>query len=227
MLTLLAGKSDEQMLNADSILSGWQDYCDLNWLNDNGEDMFPPEVRVKRFLDSIGYYLLYGNTDGIVTEYKEVVNQAREIPVSSCPGSVNNIFYASGGSSGDVATEEKLAFRIMTELLDERANSRKKPRAPVKKSGASRRRKMYEILEENDGARMETFVVDTDGCFHADGRTMNISGVREYEPKTVRFRNGTTDTLYDMDRVLRCGNRWYDMNGNPIPEDHIREMPHA
>ena len=65
------------------MLDGWQDYCDRNWLNDDGEDLFAPELRVKRFLDSIGYYLLYGQMDGIVTTYKDAVNQAREIPASA------------------------------------------------------------------------------------------------------------------------------------------------
>lgn len=78
--------------------------------------MFSPEIRVKRFLDSIGYYLLYGKTDGIVTTYKEAVNQAREIPVSSCPSAVENAFYSSGGSSGDQAAEEQQSFRSMTEV---------------------------------------------------------------------------------------------------------------
>lgn len=89
------------------MLDGWQDYLDRNWLNDNAEDVFSPEMRVKRFLDSIGYYLLYGRMDGIVSLYKEAANQAREIPASSCPSYVGNIMYASGGAYDTQDVDER------------------------------------------------------------------------------------------------------------------------
>ena len=131
--------AEEQLKTASAMLEGWQDYLDRNWLNDNGEDLFSPELRVKRFLDSVGYYLLYGRTDGIVTAYKEAANRAREIPVSSCPGEVSNIMYAGNGNVDD--EDEKQSFRTMTEILDERAPKLHKRR---RSSACARRCRTFE-----------------------------------------------------------------------------------
>lgn len=203
----------------DRITSSWDGYCDRNWLNDDG-DVFSPEMRVKRLLDSLGYYLLYGATDGIVTEYKQTVTKAREIPVSSCPSYVNNIMYGSGASKGDAQAEENLSFKVMTEMLDEKAATRKKPK-PTKGRQVSRRRKLELIRQENGGAQVERFTVDTDGCFWVGNDVKQVVDLPEYSAKTVHHRNGSEDELYDMDQILRCGHRWYTANGDPIDESHI------
>ena len=54
-------------------------YCERNWLNDYG-DLYTPESKVKRLLDSLAYYLLLGYTDGIETDYRRVMHSKREIP---------------------------------------------------------------------------------------------------------------------------------------------------
>lgn len=96
---------------------------------------------MKRFLDGLGYYLLYGDVEGIITEYQQVVGQAREIPVSSCPSNVANMLYAGGNVSGDVSIEEQLGFQTMAQLLDERAAIRHKTR-PTAQKHVSRRSRM-------------------------------------------------------------------------------------
>lgn len=201
------------------MLEGWQDYLDRNWLNDNGEDLFSPELRVKRFLDSVGYYLLYGRTDGIVTAYKEAANRAREIPVSSCPGEVSNIMYAGNGNVDD--EDEKQSFRTMTEILDERAPKRKPPQ---KKKTVSLRQKMQNIRDENNGAEVLRFKIDTNGHFSYGGCQMMVWHYDKYNAKVVRKRNGETDILFDMDTIMRCGNRWYDQNGDEIPDGCVSEI---
>lgn len=219
-MTLKAGELNEMLVNAQKILAGWLDYCNRNWLNDYAEDVYSPEMRVKRFLDSIGYYLLYGQMDDVTTAYKEVVGRAREIPVSSCPSSVSNLFYAGGGSTGDTATEEELSFRTMTELLDEKVPARKKPPARNQKA-ISRRERMEQIRKENGGDEIQWYRVDTDGRFSDGAEDYQMTGLKQYQPKTVRYRNGTEDILYDMDRVIRCGENWYDQKGDPIPDGYI------
>lgn len=201
------------------MLDGWQDYCDRNWLNDDGEDLFAPELRVKRFLDSVGYYLLYGQMDGIVTTYKDVVNQAREIPVSSCPESVNNQLYASGGASDD--REEQQSFRTMTEILDAKLPKKKTVPRP---NTVSRRRKLQRIREDNGGAEIERYRVGTDNFFWCGNDHLMIYNYDKYNAKVVNRRNGETDILYDMDTILRCGERWYDQNGDPIPDECIHPV---
>ena len=207
---------------ANEILAGWQDYCDRNWLNDNGEDLFSPELRVKRLLDSIGYFLLYGNTEGVVSEYKEAVNRAREIPVSSCPSAVSNMMYAGGGASGDTAAEERLSFKAMTEILDDQVRSRKPAKAQKEQRPMSLRKKICGVREQQHMAEPEYFIVDTFGCFDWRGEIYRICDVPEYHPKVVHFRNGSTELIYDMDRIIRCGDSWYNMNWDPIPDECIQ-----
>lgn len=51
----------------------------------NHADTFCGENKVKRFFSGLTYFLLLGNTEGMVTNYKEMANGKREIPISSCP----------------------------------------------------------------------------------------------------------------------------------------------
>lgn len=206
--------------DAERILSGWEDYCDHNWINDSGEDLYSPEIRVKRFLDSLGYYLLYGHTDGVITSYKEAVGEAREIPSSSCPSYVNNMIYGSGGTSEAIAEDEALAFKTMTAILDEKVPKRKKPAAPKPKQ-VSKRKKIQDISDMHHGLAIERFRVDRDGCFWVGLDQKQIVDAPQYRAKAVTKRNGDTDILFDMDRILKCGDDYYDMNGDPIAPECI------
>ena len=179
--------------------------------------MFSPELKVKRFLDSIGYYLLYGQMDGILTSYKEVVNAAREIPVSSCTSEVNNILYASGGAVD--TREEKLEFQTMTSVLDDRVPKRKKPIKADRR--VSRRQKIQMILDDHAGAEIKRYYVDRDGCFDTEHGRLSVIGCNKYNAKVVTRRNGETDILFDMDVILQCGDDWYDQNGDSIPDECI------
>ena len=76
---------------------------------------------MKRFLDSIAYCMLIGNTKGIETEYKKVMHAKREIPASNCPSFVDNMLYASGGVEDESDRKEWAGFEVMVDELDERA----------------------------------------------------------------------------------------------------------
>ena len=155
-----------------------------------------------------------------MTAYKEAVNMAREIPASSCPSEVNNLLYASGGTAE--AAEEKLAFQAMVSALDDRLPRRKKLAETQKP--VSRRRKMEMIREENGGAEIERYRVDRDGCFWSGKDHLMVVGYDKYNAKMVTRRNGETDILFDMDTILRCGDRWYDQNGDSIPDECIHHI---
>lgn len=47
------------------------------------------------FLDSCAYFLLRSETQGIITDYKELVHQRNTIPLSSCPSEIVNAIYSS------------------------------------------------------------------------------------------------------------------------------------
>lgn len=91
---LSVGTTEERLAKAQELLDVWTPYCLSAWDKDDG-DMYSPANKVKRFLNSLAYYLLLGNTDGIVTDYKDMMNGKREIPVSSCPTSIENLVYSS------------------------------------------------------------------------------------------------------------------------------------
>ena len=67
-----------------------------------------------------------GNVEDIVTDYKEVMNGKREIPISSCPPAVENELYGTGCDPQTGADDT--FFRSMTERLDEKAVKLERPK---------------------------------------------------------------------------------------------------
>ena len=195
------------------MLERWSDYCERNWLNDGG-DLFPPEKKVKLFLDGIAYFLLLGQTDGIVTGYKDLMNGKREIPVSSCPSYVENMLYASGASADEVSDEENRTFKMMCDELDERAA---KITQPKKKKPARTRQyqKYWSIRYANHGAEIKFANVDTDGYFVVNNKRYRVTS-EAYAPKQTKYGE-----LYDMDRIISCGERFYDMSLNPTTVEEV------
>lgn len=189
----------------------WREYCERNWLNDSG-DLFTPERKVKTFLDSIAYCMMIGNMKGIETDYKKVMHAKREIPMSSCPSSVDNIVYASGGVSSQVDRDERAMFDVMVDCLDERAKKYEqiKPlRERIESKFAKRRR-----LGIHDG---EWCRVDTEGEFDYDGARYRVDPFAEqYQPTETEY-----GMLYDMDRILATENGFYDMNYDKV---NVKEL---
>lgn len=78
------------MATARELLSKWEPYCEKNWISVNHADTFCGENKVKRFFSGLTYFLLLGSTEGMVTNYKEIMNGKREIPISSCPSQIED-----------------------------------------------------------------------------------------------------------------------------------------
>lgn len=172
--------------------------------------MFSPETKVKRFLDSVAYFCLIGNTDGIETKYKEVMHAKREIPISSCPSFVENMVYASGMSSDLYNQEECDSFKVMTERLDTRAEAYESQKS--KRTRQESNFQKYLRLHIHNG---EWCRVDTDGVFEYNGRRYQIDqNETQYQPVDTAF-----GLLYDMDRILATNPEnpeFYDMKYNKV-----------
>ena len=180
-------------------------------MNDTG-DVYSPEYRVKRFLDSIAYFLLLGYTQGIETDYKRVMHAKREIPASSCPANIQNMLYAGGGLPESADREESARFRVMCEILDDRA-------APYE---AQKTRKVNIESGQHKRARLgihggEWLNVDTDGKFWYGKDRYQISDqAAQYAPIPTDYGD-----YYAMDRILASGGKFYDMNYDPVVVYHI------
>lgn len=175
-------------------------------MNDS-EDLFTPASKVKRLLDSLAYYLLLGHTDGIETEYKRVMNAKREIPVSSCPSSVENMLYANGGSPDEIESDEQNRFKLMLDKLDHKASiyeDRKKPKNKIE-SGQHKRMR----LGIHGGVWL---TVDTEGKFHYNGWQYIVSDQAiQYAPVSTEYGE-----YYAMDKILASGGKFYDMNYDEV-----------
>ena len=175
-------------------------------MNDSG-DLFSPEMKVKRFLDSLAYLLLIGNTQGIETEYKEVMHAKREIPVSNCPSGIDNLLYASGGYTGNAEEEEIASFREMTERLDRRAQ-KYETQKPVRKQDESKFQKKLRL-----GIHCgEWCTVDTENKFWF-GKEHFLIDEKETQYQPVDTEYGE---YYSMDKILASGGKFYDMNYDEV-----------
>ena len=150
---------------------------------------------------------MIGNTNGIETDYKKVMHAKREIPISSCPSSVDNIAYASGGVSSQVDRDERAGFDVMVSYLDERAKKyeqRRPQREQTESKFAKRRRLGIHCGEWRQ--------VDTDGEFDYNGMRYRI------DPSSEQYQPVETELglLYDMDRILVTEYGFYDMNYDKV-----------
>ena len=115
-------------------------------------------------MDSLAYGLLLGRTDGIETEYKQIMHARREIPVSNCPSFIENMIYSTGGTTDAIDREESAVFKVMTDELDQR--SEKYERSRAKKDPVESKHQKHNRLGIHDG---EWCRVDTDGVFEFCG----------------------------------------------------------
>lgn len=153
--------------------------------------MFAPALKVKRFLDCLAYFLLIGNTDGVVTNYKNSMNAKREIPMSSYPQQIENAMYGLDSPPlPGFSDEEERVFRNRSEGAGSSAKKRRKKETK------------FDRWAEKDAVlhfkRLERSVVDTDNEFTFDGNRYRIDVlmVRPYAANEA----GT----YGMDYII-CG----------------------
>ena len=158
-------------------------------------------------LDTLAYCLMRDDLDGIETEYMRAMSARRELPVSSCPKSVENVFYASGANTNSIAIEENESFKTLLDDLDEKARLyiNKTERKPKRKSLFSKRIRLG--LHGGEWCR-----VDTDGVFEYNGELYKIDENEiQYQPIETDYGD-----LYDMDRILASNGKFYDMNYDEV-----------
>lgn len=169
--------------------------------------MYTPELKIKRFLDSLAYILLLGNTDGIETNYRRVMHAKREIPASNCPSEIDNLLYGSGGSCGPYEEEELSAFRDMLDRLDERATSYESKKVVRKKTPSLFHKKIKKGITGGTWYR-----VDTEGKFWIGNNQYIIDDQEvQYQPVPTEYGD-----YYAMDKILYANGRFYDMNYDEV-----------
>lgn len=190
-----------------AVLEKWEKYCDQNWLNESG-DVYAPALKAKRLLDSLAYFLLSGNTQGIETDYKHVMHSKREIPVSSCPSNIENMLYSTEVPGPNARREENAEFETLLQRLDARAEPYIQQRARRAKPPESR----FHRHERKGIHGGEWCVVDTERVFKIGDRYFRIDdGETQYDPILTKYGE-----LYDMDRVLAYDGKFYDMDFHEI-----------
>lgn len=163
---------------------------------------------MKRFLDALAYFFMIGDMQGIETDYKKVMHAKREIPASSCPSFVENVLYASGGTTDPIDQEERAGFTVMMDRLDAKAEKyeAQKPQRKRQESLFHKRNRLG--IHGGEWCR-----VDTDGLFEYNGSKYEIDkGETQYQPVETEF-----GLLYDMDRILaNSSEEFYDMNYDKV-----------
>lgn len=223
-------QSDEERRAAvDEQLQRWSEYCNRNWISVNYGDPFCPENKVKLFLNGLAYFLMLGNTGGIVTDYKRVADGKREIPISSCPSYVEDLVYGTGSTLMPANDDEDAVFQATLERLDEKAKKLcphdKRNARKTKAVSKTRYDKIQKIKSIIGPADFFYPIVDTDNIFSFNGSNHRIDDlVSGYSGKRV----GDCDVLYDMDKIICAvcpdGQTYYfDMNMEAIPNEYIHD----
>ena len=157
---------------------------------------------------------------GIETNYKSAMHIKNEIPASNCPSEIENILYASGGSSDVYAKEEKSVFENMLDRLDERT-----AQYETKKTQKKTKSLFSKKLKKNIHGTW--YLVDTDGKFWV-GNNKYVIADQEVQYQPVKTEYGD---YYAMDKILYADGKFYDMNydevtvyqiGGILPWDKVR-----
>ena len=159
--------------------------------------------------------MLLGYTDGIETDYRRVMHPKREIPLSSCPESLEHMMYATGGGNEEFDRADNERFEFLLERLDQRAQKYEFPKKHRRKieSGQHKRRR----LGIQGG---EWLTVNTDNVFRfGDDVYVIEDNEAQYAPINTEYGD-----YYAMDRVLASGWKFYDMNYNEVKVQKIGKV---
>lgn len=132
-----------------------------------------------------------------MTDYKDIMNGKREIPISSCPACVEDAVYGGGSTICPSSQDEMTRFDQMLEKLDKRADKLKKT-VKKKTSGLSSKSERLKRIRSQHKCRFVYPVVDTDNCFTLNGDKYRISD------KAIQYsaKNTCYGELYDMDHIV-------------------------
>lgn len=185
----------------DELLKRWTPYCLSNWCSANADTPYSPENKVKMFLSSLGYFLLSGKTDGVVTYYKDIMHGKREIPFSSCPNQIEDAAYSMTHNGAPMIEKAQAeSFNSFVQNLDERSEKifgKKIPR--VRKHTQTRYDRIAATKSAYPTCSIHRAVVDTEGNFLFNGRqyAIDMKLCKKYAPKETDIGE-----LYDMDYVV-------------------------
>ena len=180
------GTLEERKKVADELIERWKPYCLNGWDKDDG-DVYSPANKVKRFLNSLAYYLLFDDTEGIVTDYKEQMTGKREIPISSCP-EIEDAMYSS--SSVPKQTEQDW---ILRQLPEEGKEQKPVKKTPKKETRWDRIQRSHEV---HRGFQIYgPVIVDTENKFTFQGARYMI------DTKLAPQYSANSEEVYGMDRI--------------------------
>lgn len=218
---LRAADDVERRSIVDELQEKWNGYCQQNWLSWS-DDPYAPENRVKLFLNGISYFLMVGNTEGVVTDYKDIMNGKREIPISSCPSCVEDALYGGGSTISPQSPDEEARFEQMLDRLDSRAAKVEKKKPVQRKKTVTKADRLKAIRDQHNGRCEFVYsIVDTENSFMLNGHRYVISDqATQYAAKQTELGE-----QYDMDRIV-CVNtpdgwRFYDMDIIRLPDEWI------
>ena len=181
------------------ILPYWQQYCDTNWISPNHEAIYAPEKRVKWFLDRLGWLLIEG-ADGIESEYKKMVHEVREIPVTECPADYSDLIYSD--RTPPVEEEDDQHFECVLDRLKRIDKRRPKKLLPHRETRFER---IEKIRKGYPGCEFTWCIVDADNMFTYKGKRYSV-------PEEMRgyIEDSQMDRILavESDRILR----FYDQN---------------
>lgn len=181
------------------ILPYWTSYCNSNWISANHEAVYAPEKRVKWFLDRLGWLLIEGS-NGIESEYKEMVHKVREIPVTECPADISDYMY-SDRTPPPEDDEDDHYERLVNRLKE---IDKRKPRKP-KPHRETKFERIEKIRKSFPGCEFTWCGVDANNTFEYRGRTYSVPN---------EMRGYIEDS--QMDRILAVENEtrlvFYDQN---------------
>ncbi len=175
-------------------------------MNDSPESYKAPENRVKRLLDRCGTLLLRDvprDERNTLSDYKEVMNDKREISLSDCPCGASFMINDDGEQALSGEHWGRARYEAMLERVDARAKPYEKKDREAKKEQKRARQttkfsRIADIESKHPGCTCAGYRVDTDNEFDVCGIRYRISSTCEkYAPRHTRYGD-----QYDMDRVL-------------------------
>lgn len=215
------------------ITRDWEDYCLKNWDNDSGSGTVTPSDRVKRFLEGAANFLLLGNTKDVITDYKEMVHNVREIPMSNCPDGLSDGIYSSRSLITDklYAQGNKEAFDNMIDGLESilppsvKKTIDKAREGSYKGRSKKRKRKdrytiVHGLKDQYGITHFERCVVDADGIFEWDGKEYKVTA-----PQYAGTPTEDGDVFYAMDKIIvgvaSDGLLFFDMRFAKLPDGTV------
>lgn len=219
--TLFARKNQDRIeIIQRYALDQYSDYCNDHWPLESGKAHGSAEARVEAFLNCCADFILSGETDDVVTPYKEKMNGKREIPASSCPAHIKDLFYDDGPPVHHTASNEAEGFALMLERVDRIADLYERYKMKKKKKAFPPTRfQKIEAIKASMGCRCEFYhcPVDTECVFTHLGSSYKIhASVESYAPRQTK-----EGVLYDMDTIIVVVPAWghakyYDFSLCPI-----------